>query len=158
MGIEEIGPNKSSEEFTQNNIADRFLVLSMLRYEDELYMGSTGQEIFKNNYNRLLQPHYIIQRIVLRKFGFNTSDTSLKEYRNIFKHYYHSSTEYDQEVINSVVYMRENKCIYYTAPVLKVGDSFPDCELYLLDGKTKCNLYNKLQDYKSCVVAAFSTS
>ena len=76
-----------------------------------------------------LEPEYKIHRLVLDKFGFHTTTEDVEMYRTIFKHYYKSPTDYDAEVLRSVTYMRENKCVYYTSRELLVGDKIPNVKL-----------------------------
>lgn len=144
--------------FTKEHVTDRKLIIKMLRFEDSIFKGEFGQAVYKNEYNNKLEPQFVIQRRVLTDHGFDTSDHSLENYRSIFKHYYRSPTDYDKEVINSVVYMRENRCIYYTEPIIDIGDRLPNCDLYELDGTTKTDIYTLAEGYNKCIVAAFSTS
>ena len=97
--------------------------------------------------------------MTLNAFGFKTHDDDIQNYRKIFKFYYNSPTDYDKEVIESVTYMRENKCIYYTAKNYDIDDTFENIELYDLTGKNKVNLFDKI-DLKDnyTIVGAFSNS
>jgi hypothetical protein len=157
-----MGLSNNNIEFTLDDIKNKKLILDMLKFEDILYLSNKGQQIIKK-YGKVisnLEASKIIQRNTLEKFNFISSDNSLKNYRKIFQHYYISSTNYDDDVLQSVYYMRENRCLYYIEPELNIGDKLPDVELFNLDGTTKNNLYNILDnnDYNNCIIAAFSLS
>lgn len=147
--------------FTMDTINDRNLIIQMLKCEDEIIFSEYGQNIYKEIDNHALSslvPEYAIHRKVLSDFGFDTSDDSVENYRRIFSHYYNSANDYDAEVLSSVVYMRENRCVYYTEPVINVGDIIPDCELYDLDGVTTNNIRSILGDFDHAFICGFSSS
>ena len=153
---------KELKPFTQKEVADKSLVISMLKYEDSLIHGDEGKKIYSDMYYKpriSLDPEYALNRLTLGHFGFDTDDTSVANYRSIFKHYYHSPTKYDKDVLGSVTYMRENKCVYYDTPVLNVGDQLPDCKIFTLDGKTETSLSDIIgKDFNYAFVGAFSGS
>jgi len=149
--------------FTMTHVHNKNLVIQMLKYEEELTRSDYGQSLYKNTLNKPLISLTIekaINRLVLDHFNFETDDTSVENYRTIFKTYYRSALDYDKEVLDSVHYMRENKCVYYKNQPLKIGEKIPNCSLYSLDGNTQTTLYDIIQksnmDYT--VVAAFSLS
>ncbi len=148
--------------FTQKDIENRKLIIQILKYEDSLILGSVGDNIFKSNAFELftdLETTYIFHRLTLNYFNFESDDESVENYRKIFSHYYKSPTDYDKEVIESVAYMRENRCVFYTSEKLNIGDTFPDSELYELDGKTKVSIYNKInKEDNYTIIGAFSNS
>lgn len=154
--------SSSTRPFTETDIKNKELVIEMLKYEDSIYLGEKGQEIYTDPYYKprvSLTPEFSIHRLVLSKFGFDTSDDSVLNYRKIFGYYYESPYKYDKDVLSSVAYMRENKCVYYTKPVIERGDIIPDCKLYNLDGKTSTTLYNTLgNDFEYAFVAGYSSS
>ena len=159
MGKRSFAENK---EFTINDAHNKALIIKMLQYED-IFSKNEGQAFYKNPIYRpyiSLDIILTINRIVLDKFGYDTSDTSVENYRCIFNIYFKSSDDYDKEVMQSVHYMRENKCIYYKNPPIKIGQIIPNCELTKLNGKTKTTLYNaiKNEDGRYTVFAAFSLS
>ena len=146
--------------FTTNTLDDRNLIIRMLKHEDTIIFGDTGQSIYSDPLYRpreSLTPEYAIHRKVLSDFGFDTSDQSVDVYRKIFGHYYHSPTDYDPEVLSSVAYMRENRCVYYTEPLINVGDTIQDCLLYNLDG-TMTSVKESLNDFTHAMIAGFSSS
>jgi len=161
-----MGVSKKKHEnlkpFTEECILNKELVIKMLKYEDEFAYTDKGQEIYKTE---LLFPHntlgaiYAIHRCVLDNFGFDTSDTSVENYRKIFSYYYNSPTDYDNEVLSSVFYMRSNKCVYYTKPKPTINDKLIDVNLLTLNGDN-ITLYDILKqyDYKYAFVGAFSNS
>jgi hypothetical protein len=161
MGITD---KKDTRPFTQTELKDRDLIIKMLKFEDTLINDEKfGQEIYRNELNgkgTSLEPQFIIQRTVLDHFGFDTSDDSLTTYREIFRTYYKSPFEYDKEVLDSVTYMRENRCVYYKTPEIKVGDKIPDVKIYKQDGKTQVMLHQDiLGELKTpALIMAFSTS
>jgi len=148
--------------FTHKHVADRGLVLRMLRLEDSYIHGKEGKEIYTEPSNQAitsLVPEYTLHRLTLSHFGFDTSDESVRLYRSIFKHYYKSPTQYDKEVLDSVTYMRENKCVYYSKPVLCVGDTIPNCSLVKMDGVTRTTIFDLIGDkFRFAFIASFSTS
>ena len=152
----------SLKPFTKQDVLNKELVIKMLNYEEALTKSDYGQSLYKNTLNRPLISLTIeksLNRATLSQFGFNTDTDSVEMYRTIFKTYYRSATDYDKDVLDSVHYMRENKCVYYKNEPLEIGEKIPDCNLYNLDGKTKTTLYdaiNKDSDYT--LVAAFSLS
>lgn len=120
--------------FTQANLQDKSLILDMLKAEDKLFFSSHGQEHLQSHgsiYNT--ESGKVIQREILKQYGFSTDDDSLKTYRLIIQEYYRSPTDYDKEVLDSVVYLRENKLLYYTTPKILVGKEYKDAELKTLD-------------------------
>jgi hypothetical protein len=150
--------------FKMTDVKNRDLILKMLKYEDSIITSEVGQSIYRNKVNEALfsiEPQLIIQRMTLKHFGFDTDDDSGSNYREIFRNYYKSPTNYDKEVLQSVTYMRANRCVYYTQPIIKVGDKIPNVELYDLDGKTKLDLHKdilKEGDFNYAFMCAFSTS
>jgi hypothetical protein len=105
-------------EFTNTELDNRALIIKMLQYEDSLILGPVGKEIYEDNSFEHYSSHeamYIIHRITLNYFGFQTKDEDVQNYRKIFSKYYESPTKYDAEVLQSVVYMRENKLVYKTS-------------------------------------------
>jgi hypothetical protein len=135
----------------------------MLKYEEQFTKSNDGQALYKNPLNRpliSLDVEKAINRIVLMKFRFNTTDSSVSNYRKIFKTYYNSPKDYDEDVINSVHYMRENKCVFYENPLLGVDQKIPNCELTELDGINKTTLYDVIikENGDSTVIAAYSLS
>jgi hypothetical protein len=144
------------------HVEDRELILQMLAYEDSLIHSNVGQEMYKTqSYSPLtsLTVELALQRLVLHKFGFTTSPQDVDRYRSIYRHY-----PKDTEVLNSVTYLRENKCLYYTSPVISVGDNIntdlQGCSVLSLDGCTEHNLYDVLGSTPSehAFIAAFSSS
>lgn len=148
--------------FNEQTLYDKDLIIQMLKYEDSIILGDEGKRIYNDLTYKprvSLTPEYAIHRKVLSHFGFDTTDSSVENYRTIFKTYYKSATDYDSEVLCSVAYMRENKCVYYTEPAINVSDVIPDCELYELNGTDKTSIKSHLgHDFKYAFVAAFSTS
>jgi hypothetical protein len=151
-----------TKPFTKTDLHNKDLIMKMLKYEDTLIHGITGKEMYNNDYYMprcSLNPEYALNRMTLTKFGFDTSDESVDNYRSIFRTYHKSAVDYDKEVMSCVTYMRENKCVYYTSPIINVGDKIPDCTVYKLNGKDQITLFDKLgSDFKYAFVAAFSTS
>lgn len=160
MGRTEI---KKVRPFTPQDVQNRDLVIKMLKYEESFAKSEKGQSLYKNPLNRpfvSLNVEHSINRVTLDHFNFDTSDESVGNYRTIFKTYFKSPNDYDKEVINSSYYMRNNKCVFYQHPPLKLGEKIPNCELTLLDGKTKTTLYDAIakENGKHTVFAAFSLS
>ena len=147
--------------FTNEHIKNRNLIIEMLKYEDSLMLSNVVIDYYKNpltDSRNTLNAFYSTHRLVLDKFGFDTTDDSVNMYRQIFSHYYNSPHDYDKDVINSVVYMRENKCIYYTSPIINVGDMLPNCNVLKLNGIDKISIHEAIGDASYAFVGAFSTS
>jgi len=149
--------------FTKDDILNRDLIIKMLKYEDEIGKSEIGQSMYRNELNdsfTSLTVEKALNRMTLSHFGFDTTDDSLYNYRSIFLMYYRSPHEYDKEVIDSVYYMRENKCVFYKSDKLNIGDKIPDCPLFEMDGKTKTTLYDVILNSptEKTMFASFSLS
>src|SRR5277367_4793514 len=150
----------TKKKFTEDTLSDRKLIIEMLKYEDSIIKGRIGEKIYKNPSYGIAQTfdaELAIVRLVLDKFGFETGDDDVKNYDKIFKTYHKSATDYDSEVVNSVAYMRENRCVYYTSPEIKVGDVIKDCRLYEIDG-VETTIKKSLGDFNYAFIAGFSNS
>jgi hypothetical protein len=148
--------------FTPADVANRSLVITMLRYEDSVMLGPQGAAIFADEtlpHLTDLDTYHIFHRMTLAVHGFTTTDMDVKNYRAIFSHYYAGPSHYDAEVLNSVCYMRENKCVYYTAPSIHLGDGATDVELLTITGESS-SLVKELEalPHKYVFVGAFSHS
>lgn len=147
--------------FTEEEVKNRDLVIRMLRYEDSLGKGGIGREIYTSEHYlplRSLTPEKTLNRLVLDHFGFSSDDSSVENYRTIFSYYYRSPTDYDEEVLSSVYYMRHNRLMYYTTPAPQVGERYTDVPLYDLEGE-ETRLSHLLEGgNRYTFVAAFSTS
>jgi hypothetical protein len=151
--------------FTKDHVKDKQLVIQMLKFEDRYTKTTDGQELYKSRLNltgTTLNVIYAIHRYVLDHFDFDTSDESVETYRSIFKAYYNSPTDYDNDVLSSVFYMKANKCVYYTSQEIDVGDKLKNCNILQLDG-VKTKLFNVIQkesieNFKYGFVGAFSNS
>lgn len=153
---------QTMKPFRPNNLTNKNLIIQMLKFEDEFGKSENGQKFYKTdtlNPRTSLEPIYAIHRCVLSHFGFDTTDQSVDNYRKIFQTYYKSPTDYDREVINSVYYMRANKCVFYNLPKPQIGDNLIDCNLLTLNGKstTLITEISKL-NFDKCFVGAFSNS
>lgn len=157
-----MGIQNNLVSFEKSHIANKDLILSMLKFEDQLFLSKEGQN-FLNEYGRnitSLEGSKSIQRMTLNHFGFESKDTDLAIYRTIFQHYYRNSMDYDPDVLNSVYYMRENRCLYYKTEPLKLNTTIPNVDIYGLDGTTQYNLHQviKEKNYTKTILAAFSLS
>lgn len=155
-------PNKT-KPFTHNDVKNRDLVIKMLKFEEQYTKSEAGQSLYGDILNDpmiSLTVEKMINRITLEHFDFDTDDENVETYRTIFRNYYKSSTDYDKEVLDSVHYMRENKCVYYNHKPLNIGDTIPDCNLLKINGKDVTSIYNEIKDknYKYTLLAAFSLS
>jgi len=152
----------STKKFTQKDVNNRSLVIKMLKYEDSIVFSKEGQDRFRNILNAprsSTENMHAFHRMTLHNFGFTTEDDDVRNYRSIFKHYFKSPDVYDKEVVDSVHYMRENRCVFYKSEPLNVGDTAPNCRLFHLDGTTKTTLHDQLnQDGGMTMVCAFSNS
>lgn len=148
--------------FTSKHVKDRDLVIRMLRSENDYVKTSAGQKMLTTKLNfsfTSLMTTYAFHRIVLNMYGFDTTNESVRNYRNIFRTYFRSPHDYDKDVIESVYYMRENKCVFYTKPVINIGDTLTDCELLTRDGNNT-TLFELLstKKFNNAIISAFSHS
>jgi hypothetical protein len=153
---------ESRRPFTAEDVRDKPLVVSMLKYEDSIMRGPVGAAIFADStipHLTELDTYYIFHRMALAEHGFTTTDADVQTYRTIFANYYNGPRDFDADVLGSVCYMRENKCVYYTAPPINVGDVATDAELMRLDG-APTSLHKELAalPHKYVFVGAFSNS
>src|SRR6056297_1980754 len=102
--------------FTIEHVKDRKLIINMLQWE-ETFQRAEGRKMYTDpKYNHLkngLELIFIMHRRTLLEFGFDSSDESVKNYREIFRTYFNGPYDYDQEVINASFYMRYNRCVFY---------------------------------------------
>lgn len=149
------------QPFTENHVLDKQLILKMLQFEDDTFLGSQGQQFLKDYGDKItsLDGSKSIQRLTLNNFGFSSTDKDLNHYRTIFHHYYNSPTNYDKDILGAVYYMRENRCLYYTSPKLKIGDTIPNLFVQNLDFNYM-GLHNIINthNYNLTFIAAFSLS
>jgi hypothetical protein len=148
--------------FGPADVRNKALVCAMLKHEDTLFLGPEGKRIFGDStFQHLtdLETYYTFHRATLHAFGFTTTDADVGTYRTIFAQYYKGPHDYDADVLGSVCYMRENKCVYYDAPLIKKGDTIPDVDLLTLDG-TPTTLHAQLAalPHKHVFIGAFSNS
>ena len=148
--------------FTLDDVSNKDLVMKMLTYEDTILHSEKGQCVYKNPVNRALyslEPQFVINRLTLSHFGFDTTKESVETYRSIFRNYYTSPTEYDKEVLVCSTYMRENRLMFYQTSALEIGDSIPECELLSLKEESE-SLHSILtkENAQYYLLHAFSTS
>jgi len=147
-----------SIDFGDAQLVNRELVIRMLQWESEFMCSTEGQARYKtpgSGQFTSLDNEYAFNRRVLREFGFTTNDRSVMNYRRIFRTYFRSPTDYDTEVINASHYMRNNRCVFYTTPEIKIGDTIPNVPLLTTNPEnskenTPTTLYDAIQNYKLC--------
>jgi hypothetical protein len=101
--------------FTIDTIHNRSLILNMLKYEDSIIHSPIGKKIYNDDSYECFTTSnamYTIHRIVLSDFNFSSLDSDVSNYKKIFSYYYKTPNDFDKEIIHSVTYMRENKCVY----------------------------------------------
>lgn len=154
-----------SKPFVMTNVLNKELVIKMLQEEEKIAKSEIGKIMYQNPLNlpfTTFNVEYALNRMVLLKFGFDTTWVSVKNYRSIFRTYFKSPTNYDVDVINASYYMKNNRCVFYTSPELNIGDLIPNGKLFELN-KAKTSIYavlNNLQDsaYRYTIIAGFSLS
>lgn len=155
-----MGVKLKSPRFVREDVLNRDLMLKMLKAEDALYFAPEGQaHLMYHGGITSLEGIKVIQREILNQFGFDTDDESVKNYRTVIDEYYKSPIEYDSEIMNSVVYLRENRLLYYTLPNPQVGDIISDVPLQTISN-TPTSLINILKSIIKpyTILAAFSMS
>jgi hypothetical protein len=108
---------------------DRYTILSMLKEEQKMRYSKEIQELYtRQYYNKENNPNYEIiniereiQKFILERFGYNSTNNSLEEYWKIPSTYWN-----DEEVKNSIFYMKLNIFSYSD---IKEGDELKDSEL-----------------------------
>jgi hypothetical protein len=124
---------------------DRLKIIDILKEEEKVRYSKQIQEIYTTQYyNSLKTPTYKniniereIQKHILKYYGYDDSDESLKEYWKIPLYYWN-----DEEVKNSIFYMKLNIFQY---PKIKIGDDLSDVDL--MEYKNDKNI--KLSDLSS---------
>ena len=151
-------------KFTRDDVLKKELIIKMLNYEEQIAKSDIGKELYTNSYNNPFTSTFVeetLNRLTLTKFGYDTSDESVNNYRSIFRTYYKSPTHYDHDVINASYYMRNNRCVFYQSKKLVSGDKIPDCDIYTIGGK-RTNVYSILDrnadKQKQVIIAGFSLS
>lgn len=147
--------------FTIDDLYNRKLMLEMLRKEDELFMSKLGQEhLTQHGGLTSLEGNKVLQRDILNRFGYLADDDSLRLYRSVIHVYYKSPQEYDREIMNSVVYLRENRLLYYDTMKPRIGQKYVDVDLLTLDGTETVKLSSLMppKPKTKLLVASFSTS
>ena len=151
---------RPTKPFTAADVADRALVIAMLEHEERLAKSPEGQDRYRNPLNdpdRTLTVEKGFHRDTLAAFGFATDDDSVAAYRTIFRTYFRSVDDYDAGVIGASYYMRNNRCVFYTAPPLELGAVIPDAPLRTLADE-RTTLYDQLVPGAAMLVCAFSES
>jgi len=149
------------KNFTFDDIKNKELILQMLKFEDKLYLSDKGQEIMIDHGNNITNNlgSKAIQRLTLNNFRYLSDDENLSIYRKIFSYYYNSSNEYDEDILKSVYYMRENRILYYKEKSITIKSKIPNISIYKSDGKTLTDIYTNLNlNSKFSLIAAFSMS
>lgn len=166
--------NNSLKPFSDQDLHNRDLIIQMLKEEDRLFF-TEAQVLYKTpSFENLTSPQVqkAIQRQVLTKFGFTNTEDDVNRYRTIVQVYWKNAQDYDQTVLNSVVYLRANKLLYYQYPAPEIDEYAIDTELFQVTNPTTnltptnptTNLTptkTKLSDHWNhhrTLVCAFSTS
>ncbi len=142
--------SSSAEQFTDTQLHDRDLVIRMLTWESAMMCSEAGQARYKQEGSgqfTSLDNEYAFNRMVLRNFGFATDDSSVANYRRIFRTYFRGPDDYDKEVIGSSHYMRNNRCVFYRTPEIRCGDTIPDVPLLTPDSQNT-TLYDAINNYQ----------
>jgi hypothetical protein len=144
--------------FTISHVKNRELVKQMLEYENYIFFTPLVQNMFTDPKYSGVIPYKKLHQMVLEHFDFYPSLMNVQNYEKIFRHYYKSPINHDKEIINSVVYMRENLRIHYINPIIEVNNIAPNVPIYDLCG-VLINLYQIINPKAQyCFVAAFSLS
>ena len=64
------------------------------------------------------------------------------------------------KILNSVYYMRENRCLYYNSEPIELNKVLPNVNIYDLEGKEQYDIHSliKSKNYDKTIVGAFSLS
>lgn len=126
-------------DFLINDVS-RDTILTMLKEEQKVRYSKEIQELYtRQYYNKQNNPNYKevniereIQKYILEKFGYNSTNKSLTEYWKIPSTYWN-----DEEVKNSIFYMKLN---IFNYPDIKVGDELIDSQLINYQSNELTNL------------------
>lgn len=162
-------PGKLGKAFTRSDVENRDLVIRMLKHEEQLATSTWGQDRYKDPHSRTsvsLDNEYAFNRRTLLDFGYDTSESSVANYRSIFRTYFTDPDNYDKEVIGASYYMRNNRCVFYRGKQLEAGDLLPNCRLYMSDGSTETDLHSAIRGHRghrghramSGLICAYSNS
>lgn len=154
-------PNKI-RHFTSNHVKDEDLVCKMLDWEEKYAFG-VGQKHYKecslDGIDALcsLHPEDEIAREVLRNFGFSDDVFSIVQFRSIFSHYYKSPRDYNERVIKSSYYMRNNRSQFYLTEKVSIGSKLKDVIVSDLCGND-LNIRDIHKKYSIVLYQPFSVS
>ncbi len=130
--------------------APREQVLAMLREEDRRRKSDTTQQLYDDTKHLLGdQVEQMLQRSVLKAFGFAPSQENLQRYWQIRTLY-----EDDSEIMNSVVYLRYSSLLHSCA--IPLGGPCPDASLVTVDGERPVLLSSNMKSHEKLVVLAGS--
>jgi hypothetical protein len=112
---------------------DRKTILEMLLSEQAMRYSDSIQDLYdqrlqknrKDDDPELVEK--LVQKTILRQFGFDASQESIQHYQSIGSHY-----AYDQEIMDAVHYLRIN--IIRDCPI-KVNQCCVDAKIMTLDGQ-----------------------
>jgi len=149
------------EPFTHTDVLNKELVIRMLQFEEKYTFSEAGQDLYRNPLNEPLQSLFVektLNRVTLSAFGYSTSEESVNTFRSVFRTYFKSPTDYDADVINSIHYFRGNKVVFYTQPIIQIGDTVGNCRMLSAEGRTDTNLYSQLIGSRYTLIQPFSMS
>lgn len=118
--------------FTRADVLNKDLVIRMLQFEEQYTFSKAGQDLYRNPLNEPLRKLFVektLNRITLSHFGYSTDDSSVSTFRTIFRTYFKSVANHDVDVMDSIHYFRGNKVVFYTQPIINIGDQLPDCRI-----------------------------
>lgn len=135
--------------------ADKSTIISMLKEEEKIRYSKPIQEVYTEQFYLMESDPDVkrvnieseIQKFILNKFGYSTTQNSIDNYHKIPSTYFH-----DEEVRNASFYIRLN--IFQYSPV-KIGDDIINTKLIDYASKQYVNLID-LETSKPLVILAGS--
>lgn len=122
---------KKLRVFAATDVADRSLMMLMLKFEDNLFFARHKQEGVDASWEHFTTRKFQLsnQRKTMIHFGFEPSDESIETYHTIVDRY-----QNDLDVLSKVYYLRENRLLYYRSQALSVGDTAPLFSIFDVSG------------------------
>lgn len=138
------------------NIADKLTIINMLKEEEKIRYSKQIQEVYTEQFYLMESDPNIqrinieleIQKYILNKFGYSTSQNSIDNYHKIPSTYF-----YDDDVKNSSFYIKLN---IFQHPNVKVGDNIINSRLINYSSKQYINLIELETHNKPLVILAGS--
>lgn len=136
-------------------LVNKYDIIEMLKEEQIVRYSRPIQELYTDQYYRMMNENagrlnieLEIQKYILSKFGYSTTQNSIDDYHKIPSTYFH-----DEEVKKSIFYINLNIFKY---PDVHVGDDIVNTQLINYQIKEFVNLVNLQINDRPLVILAGS--